>query len=68
MGRIVPLRLKSPQAVEDRELLNKLLSSVQIMWRGGWAFPGDPDGVSAQEPPTHWRLALRPGPLLLLPA
>jgi hypothetical protein len=30
---------------DDLALLNRLTSSLQVMWRGGWAERGEPDGV-----------------------
>ncbi|MGD9804153.1 MAG: hypothetical protein AB7E81_04685 [Hyphomicrobiaceae bacterium] len=47
MGLVIPFRRKDeyPRLAEEIDLLGRLRGSVQVMWRGGWAVPGDFSGV-----------------------
>jgi len=48
MGRIIPFRRKHEHSLcpQELELLDRLRGSLQAMWRGGWAVPGDEWGVA----------------------
>lgn len=48
MGLVIPFRRKyaHPLIPQELELLDRLRGSLQAMWRGGWAVPGESSGVA----------------------
>jgi hypothetical protein len=46
MGTVLQFRHPTPRLrSQELCLLSRLCGSLQVMWRGGWAEPGEPDGV-----------------------
>jgi hypothetical protein len=48
MGLVIPFRRKHEHTLlsHELELLDRLRGSLQAMWRGGWAVPGDDSGIA----------------------